>query len=64
MIFGARYIRHQFGLAFAVNRPIEIPATGLRMLTPASISAKQPAQTLAMDEDPLEPMISETTRTE
>src|SRR5665213_2177590 len=43
-------------------RPTEIPATGALMGTPASISAKQPAQTEAMDEEPLDSKISENTR--
>ncbi len=39
-----------------------IPATGLRSLTPASISAMQPAQTVAIELEPLLSRMSETTR--
>jgi hypothetical protein len=46
-----------------LNKPIEMPATGALIFTPASISARVPAQILAMEEEPFEPMISETTRT-
>ena len=45
-----------------VKSPAEMPATGALMGTPASISASVPTQTLAIEEEPLEPVISETTR--
>src|SRR3990167_7569312 len=43
-------------------KPIAIPATGRSIGTPASISAKVPAQTVAMDVEPLEARHSETMR--
>ena len=39
-----------------------IPATGALVGTPASISARLVPQTEAMDEEPLDSVISETTR--
>ena len=48
--------------AFLIN-PIAIPDTGFLIFTPASISANVPAQTVAMEEEPLDSRISETTRT-
>ena len=39
-----------------------MPATGAFMGTPASISARLVPQTLAIDEDPLDSVISDTTR--
>ena len=47
-----------------VKRPTEMPATGAAIGMPASISARQPPQMEAMEEEPLEPMISLTTRME
>ena len=47
-----------------VKRPTEMPATGEVIGMPASISARQPPQMEAMEEEPLEPMISLTTRME
>ena len=47
-----------------VKRPIEMPATVRLIGTPASMSARQPLQIDAIDEEPFEPMISETTRIE
>ena len=43
-------------------RPMAIPATGLRSFTPASISAMQPAQTVAIELEPLLSRMSLTTR--
>src|SRR3989442_859367 len=43
-------------------RPIAIPATCALTGTPASISARLPPQTEAIDEEPLDSVISETTR--
>ena len=40
-----------------------IPETGFLICTPASIKANVPAQTVAIDEEPLDSKISETTRT-
>ena len=39
-----------------------MPDTGLRMGTPASISASVPAQTVAIDEEPFDSRMSDTTR--
>jgi hypothetical protein len=63
VIFGAQDVRDQFGLAVvAVNKPTEMPATGLVIGMPASMRARVP-HTEAMELEPLEPMISETRRT-
>ena len=43
-------------------KPIAIPATCAFKGTPASINDKQPPQTDAMDEEPLDSVISDTTR--
>jgi len=43
--------------------PIAIPETGLRIGTPASINASDPAQTVAIEDEPLDSKISEITRT-
>ncbi len=47
-----------------VKRPIEMPATVRLSGTPASMSARHPLQMDAIDEEPFDPMISETTRIE
>ena len=39
-----------------------MPATGRFMGTPASISASAPPQTLAIEDEPLDSRMSETTR--
>ena len=44
-------------------RPMAIPDTGFLIFTPASISANVPAHTVAIDEEPFDSRISETTRT-
>ncbi len=44
-------------------RPIATPATGASIGTPASNSASEPPQTVAMDEEPFDSRMSETTRT-
>ncbi len=49
---------------FLVMRPQEMPATGAMMGTPASMRARQPPQMEAIEVEPLEAMISETTRIE
>ena len=41
--------------------PIAIPATGSLIGTPASINAKDVPQTVAIEEEPLDSVISETT---
>ncbi len=51
-------------VAISVIRPQEIPATGAMMGTPASMRARQPPQMEAIEVEPLEAMISETTRME
>ena len=43
--------------------PMAIPDTGLRSFTPASISARVPAQTVAIDDEPFDSRMSDTTRT-
>ena len=43
-------------------RPIAMPAVGRFIGTPASISASEEPQTVAIDEEPLDSVISETTR--
>src|SRR5579885_3598794 len=45
-----------------VTRPIEMPATGRAIGTPASINASVPPQTDAIDDDPFDSRISETSR--
>ena len=40
--------------------PIAIPATGSFIGTPASINANEVPQTVAIDDDPLDSVISET----
>ena len=47
----------------SLTRPIATPATGALIGTPASMSASEPPQTVAIDEEPLDSRMSETTRT-
>src|SRR2546428_529870 len=47
----------------SLMRPIAIPATGALMGTPASISDRVAPQTVAMDDEPFDSRISDTTRT-
>ena len=47
----------------SLMRPMAIPATGRLIGTPASIMASDEPQTVAMDEEPFDSVISETTRT-
>ena len=42
---------------------IAIPDTGFLIFTPASISASVPAHTVAMEDEPFDSRISDTTRT-
>ncbi len=42
-------------------RPIAIPATGFLIGTPASMRDRQPPQTDAIEEEPLDSIISDTT---
>ena len=44
------------------TRPIAMPATGALTGTPASISASEEPQTEAIDEEPFDSVISDTTR--
>ena len=46
----------------SMTRPIAMPATALLSGTPASIIASDPPQTDAIDEDPFDSRMSETTR--
>src|SRR5690625_5062781 len=62
VIFLAPNVRKHHALPSPTIIPIAIPATGLGIGTPASISAMEPPQTLAMEEDPLDSVISERTR--
>ena len=50
-------------LSPSLIKPIAIPATGALVGTPASIKAKEEPQTLAIELEPLDSVISETTRT-
>ena len=45
------------------TRPIATPATGALIGTPASMSARVPPQTVAIEEEPFDSRMSETTRT-
>ncbi len=46
----------------SVKRPTEMPAQVLVMGTPASMSARQPPQTEAIDDEPLDSVMSLTRR--
>ena len=46
-----------------ITRPIATPATGALSGTPASIIASDPPHTEAIDDEPLDSRMSETTRT-
>src|SRR5574344_1644892 len=45
-------------------KPIAIPDTGFLIFTPQSINARHPAHTVAIDDEPLDSNISDTTLTE
>ena len=49
-------------VSLSVMRPIAIPATGFFILTPESRRARVPPQTEAIEEEPLDSKMSETTR--
>ena len=49
-------------LSPSLIRPMATPAQGAFIGTPASIRASEPPQTVAIDEEPLDSRISETTR--
>ncbi len=44
------------------TRPMAMPATGCESGTPATIIARQPPHTLAIEDEPFDSMMSETTR--
>ena len=46
----------------SVTNPMAIPETGFVICTPASIKANVPAQTVAIEDEPLDSRISETIR--
>jgi len=46
----------------SLTRPMATPAQGAFIGTPASISASDPPQTVAIDDDPFDSRISDTTR--
>ena len=46
-----------------ITRPIAMPATGAASGTPASIIAIEPPHTDAIDDEPFDSRMSETTRT-
>ena len=46
----------------SLTRPMAMPATGALIGTPASISASEAPHTLAIEEEPLDSRMSETTR--
>src|ERR1700728_1719632 len=48
--------------SFSLMRPIAMPATGRVSGTPASISDSEAPHTEAIDDEPLDSVISETTR--
>jgi hypothetical protein len=45
-----------------MTSPIATPATAARIGTPASISESEPPQTVAIDEEPFDSVMSETIR--
>ena len=48
--------------SFSLMRPMAMPATGRLSGTPASISDSEEPQTVAIDEEPFDSVISETRR--
>ena len=50
-------------LSPSLTSPIAMPATGALSGTPASMSAMEAPQTLAIDDEPLDSRMSDTTRT-
>ena len=50
-------------LLSSLTRPIAIPATDALIGTPASISARDEPQTEAIEDEPLDSVISDTRRT-
>ena len=49
-------------LSPSFTSPMAMPATGALSGTPASMSAMEAPQTVAMDEEPLDSRMSDTTR--
>jgi len=49
-------------LSPSFTRPMATPAQGAFIGTPASMSASEPAHTVAMDDEPFDSRTSETTR--
>ena len=49
-------------LSPSLMRPIATPAQGAFIGTPASISASEPPHTVAIEDEPFDSRISETTR--
>ena len=45
-----------------MTRPMAIPAHAARSGTPASMSASEPPHTVAIDDEPLDSKMSETSR--
>ena len=54
-------ITYSSGFSFDVTSPVDIPATGFFIGTPASISARVLPQILACDVEPFEDNTSDTT---
>ena len=50
-------------LVSSITRPIATPATGATSGTPASIRASEPPHTVAIDDEPFDSRMSDTTRT-
>ena len=55
-------VKIAYELSSSRIKPIATPATGAFSGTPASIIEREPPQTDAMDEEPFDSVISETTR--
>src|SRR5271155_2163976 len=55
-------VRFEYFFSSSTTNPIAIPAQGALSGTPASISASEPPQTVAIDDDPFDSKMSETKR--
>src|SRR3979411_288246 len=55
-------VKIEYFLSEATTKPIAIPAQGAFIGTPASISANEPPQTVAIDDEPFDSKMSETSR--
>ena len=62
VVFGAQDVGEDGDLVAFLDQPIATPAQGACIGTPASISASEPPQTVAIDDEPFDSRISETTR--